>query len=146
MPTLEQVLETNSPHVKIVFKQFPLKMHKAAASAAAASLVAHGEGKFWEFHSLMMENFRKLSIEEITNIAIELGFDEKKFQSQIKDMVVLKKIQSNIKEGLEAGVRGVPKIFINGRPLQNRSIKGFQKIIDMEMKRLGIQSSKVNKD
>jgi protein-disulfide isomerase len=146
MPILEQVLETNSPHVKVVFKQFPLKMHKAAALAAAASLVAHEEGKFWEFHSLMMENFRKLSNEEIANIAKELGFDGKKFHNQIEDIKVLKKIKKDIDEGLAAGVRGVPKIFINGRPLQNRSVKGFQKIIDMEMKRLDIQSPEVNKD
>lgn len=142
MPVLEQVLETNSPHVKVVFKQFPLKMHKAAASAAAAALVAHRHGKFWEFHSLMFENYRKLNNEEIAKIATELGFGATMFQKQIKDITVLKRIQEDIQEGLNAGVRGVPKIYINGRLLQKRTIQGFQTLIDREMKNLSIHTPK----
>lgn len=139
MPVLEQVLETYSPHVKLVFKQFPLKMHKAAAAAAAAALVAHEQGNFWEFHSLMFENYRNLSQGEISKIAVELGFDKNTFEHQTKDIRILKKIQKDIAEGLSIGVRGVPKVYINGRPLKNRTREGFQSLIDIEMKNLGIQ-------
>ena len=146
MPVLEQVLEKNSPHVKVVFKQFPLKMHKAAAKAAAVALVANRHGKFWELHNLMFENYRKLNNEEITNMAEQLGFESATFQKDMKDVNVLKNIQKDIKEGLGAGVRGVPKVYINGRPLKKRTLQGFQALIDLEMNKLSTGTSKVKKE
>ncbi len=141
MPTLEKVLENNSPHVKVAFKNFPLKMHKAALSAAAASLIADQEGKFWPFHSLMFEDFRNLSDDKIVEIAVELGFDATDFRKKMKDVEVLKRIHKDIEDGRKAGVQGIPKIFINGRPLQNRSMEGFQAIIDSEIKKLGAKDT-----
>ena len=40
-PVLEQVLEHNPETVKIVFKNFPLNMHKLAMPAAQAAMAAH---------------------------------------------------------------------------------------------------------
>ena len=42
-------------------------------------------------------------------------------------------VQRDLKDGVEAGVRGTPSIFINGRMLQQRSLPGFQQIIDEEL-------------
>jgi protein-disulfide isomerase len=40
-------------------------------------------------------------------------------------------------EGRQAGVRGTPTIFINGRRLKDRSLKGFQAAIDKELQKMG---------
>jgi len=40
-------------------------------------------------------------------------------------------------EGRQAGVRGTPTIFINGRRLKDRSLKGFQAVIDKELQKMG---------
>jgi protein-disulfide isomerase len=42
-------------------------------------------------------------------------------------------VQRDLKDGVVAGVRGTPTIFINGRLLQQRSLPGFKKIIDEEL-------------
>ncbi|UCE56957.1 MAG: hypothetical protein JSV31_01505, partial [Desulfobacterales bacterium] len=44
------MLEKNPTSVKIVFKNFPLRNHKYAATAAVAAIAADRQGKFWEFH------------------------------------------------------------------------------------------------
>ena len=42
-------------------------------------------------------------------------------------------VQRDLKDGVEAGVRGTPSIFVNGRLLQQRSLPGFKQIIDEEL-------------
>jgi protein-disulfide isomerase len=42
----------------------------------------------------------------------------------------------------QAGVRGTPAIFINGRRLKERSLKGFQAAIDKESQKLGKKDAK----
>jgi hypothetical protein len=39
-------------------------------------------------------------------------------------------------EGIRIGVRRVPSLFVNGRKLKDRSLKGFQVLIDKELKML----------
>lgn len=130
---LEEVLEQNTGYVKIAYKQFPLKMHKAALSAAEAALVAFEEGKFRELHNLMEDDYKALDNENILDKAESLGFDREAFQQKMADPGVLKRVQQDIKEGKQAGVSGIPTVFINGRKLKKRSLEGFQELIDREL-------------
>ena len=136
MPLLEQVLEKNPDKIKIAFKHFPLKMHKAALVAATASLYADSQGKFHEFHNLLIQNSKSLNEEKILDIAVEIGFQRSEVKKQIMNPVLLKKVQKDIADGRQAGVNSVPKIFINGRLLKQRTMEGFQKLIDKEMKKI----------
>lgn len=133
MPVLEQVLERYPKQVKIVYKQYPLKMHKAALSAAAASLVAAREGRFREFHDVLMEDYKNLTDEIILDRASGLGFDREWFQKEIASPAVLLQIQKDMQDGKKAGVSGIPSVFINGKRLKNRSLTGFQQMIDQEI-------------
>ena len=45
--------------IKLIYKQFPLSM--LLLLAAAASLAANQQGKFWEYDDALFKNFRKLS-------------------------------------------------------------------------------------
>jgi len=141
MPVLEQVLEKYPKHVKIVYKQYPLKMHKAALSAAAASLAAAGEGRFGELHTLMIDDYQNLTDESILEKASSLGFDRDAFRKKMADPAVLQLIQKDMQDGKKAGVSGIPTVFINGKKLKNRSSEGFQLMIDQEIETLGWQPS-----
>jgi len=57
-----------------------------------------------------------------------------RFERERKSKEVLDAVESDLQEGLEAGVRGTPTIFVNGRLLQNRSLQGFQQLIDRILK------------
>jgi protein-disulfide isomerase len=69
VPLLEQVLEKNPKTVKIVFKNFPIRSHKFAAQAAVAALAADRQGKFWEFHDELFNNYNRLNEEKVQEIA-----------------------------------------------------------------------------
>ena len=136
MPLLEQVLENNIEKVKLVFKNFPLRRHKYAQKAAMAALAADNQGKFWEFHDRLFIDYKKLGDQKIREIALDLGFNTAEFETQMKDQKVLAKIRKDILDGKQAGVKGVPAVFINGRHLKNWILREFQILIDKELKKL----------
>ena len=142
MPLLEQVLETYPDQVKIVFKNFPLKMHKFSTKAAAAAAAADRQGKFWEFHDLLFDNSKQLGDQKIKEIAAKLELNIEQFEKEINSPDILAKVRRDFQDGRQAGVRGTPTVFINGRKLKNRSLKGFRFIIDKELSKLKKKAGK----
>jgi protein-disulfide isomerase len=136
VPVLEQVLENNPKNVRLVFKNFPLNSHKFAMKAAAAALAAESYGKFWEFHDLLFKNYNNINDEKIRTIALGLGFDVRGFELKMNDQEVQSRIRQDMHDGTQAGVRGTPTIFVNGKQLRDRSLQGFQTAIDEEMRKL----------
>lgn len=136
MPILEQVLEKNHGKVKLVFKNFPLRSHKYAGQAARAALAAAMQGKFWEFHNQLFLNYKSLNDQKISDIARDLGFDADKFDKQTADSRIVSQIRRDIQDGIQAGVKSVPAIFVNGRLLRNRTLKDLQVLIDKELEKL----------
>ena len=135
MPLLEQVLEQFPKDVKLVFKQFPLGNHKFARQAALATMAANEQGKFWQLHDLIFENFSKLSDEKIKELAQEAGHDMGRYDADLKKNAQKYNalIQRDMQEGQRNGVRGTPTIFVNGQLLKQRSPQGFKAVIEKEI-------------
>jgi protein-disulfide isomerase len=128
------VLEQYPNDVKLVFKNFPLtRIHKSAMDAAVAALAAFQQGKFWEFHSELFKNYNNLSEEKFEEIAKSLELDMEQFKQDRQNPALSAMVQRDLKDGVEAGVRGTPSIFVNGRMLRQRSLDGFKQIIDEEL-------------
>jgi len=128
------VLEQYPNEVKLVFKNFPLtRIHKSAMDAAVAVLAANQQDKFWEYRSELFKNYNNLSEEKFNEIAQALGLDKEQFNKDRQNPALAAMVQRDLKDGVEAGVRGTPSIFINGRTLEQRSLAGFKQIIDDEL-------------
>jgi len=113
----------------------PLKFHKSADPAARAALAAGEQGKFWEFHDKLFAA-KKLNTKVINQIAIDLGLDMVRFASDMKSPQIRSKLQKDLIDAKKAGVTGTPTVFINGRIPKQRSLRGFQEIIDDELKKV----------
>jgi protein-disulfide isomerase len=128
------VLEQYPNDVKLVFKNFPLeRIHKFAKNAAIAALAANQQGKFWEFHAELFKSYNQLSDAKFDEIAQALGLDMEQFKQDMQNPALAAMVERDLKDGVEAGVRGTPSIFINGRMLQQRSLPGFKQVIDDEL-------------
>ena len=132
---MEQVLEKNTGKAKLVFKNFPLRRHKYALKAAMAALVADQYGNFWKFHDQLFREQKQLSDQKIREIAINLGFNSEEFEKMMKNPKILAKINQDILEGRQAGVTGIPTVFVNGRRLRDWSLNGLQMLIDKELEK-----------
>jgi len=115
LPRLEK-LAKKMKGVRLYFKHFPVKSHKRAVFAAAASLAAHGQGKFWPFHDLCYKDPDHLEDADLVAKAKEAGVaDLGKFKKAMADKAVLKAIEKDKLEGLKLGVKGTPTIYIDGK-------------------------------
>ncbi|MBE0583789.1 MAG: thioredoxin domain-containing protein, partial [Desulfofustis sp.] len=132
-PMLDQVHELNKETTKIVFKNMPLRFHKFADPAARAALAAAAQGKFWEMHDILFAA-PELSDETIATAATKLGLDMARFNQDMNAPAVKQQINKDLQAAQEAGVTGTPTVFVNGKRLKNRSIEGFQFMIDQELK------------
>ena len=128
------MLEKNPNAVKLVFKNYPLRSHKYARTAAIAALAAGGQGKFWEFHDALFKIYKQINDEKIIEIAEKLALDMPRFQSSIKDPAIRAIISKDFQEGVRIGIRGVPAVFINGKQFRGRRLEDFQTAIDSELK------------
>lgn len=129
----EEALAKYPKEVKVVFKQFPLAMHKQAQSAALASLAAHRQGKFWQYHDLLFENQKSLSEAKYLELAKKLGLDLERFSKDSKAPAGQQTLERDMADAQLAGVRGTPTIFVNGRRLKERNSKDLQQLISQEL-------------
>jgi len=137
LPLLDQVLEKNKGKVKLVFKNFPLNNHQFARKAAAAALAAGKQGKFWEYHDRLFQNYNRLNDQIVQEQAQQLGLDMQKFDKDMADPQIMQVINQDMQDGAKAVVRGTPTLFVNGSLLRNTNLEGFQAAIDKELEKRG---------
>lgn len=129
-PMLDDVANAFPETVRLVYKHFPLRRHRTSLPAAMAAWAAQQQGKFWEYHHLLYEKFDDLDLEYLRKSAEELELDMEKFEADMASAEAMKAVRKDIADAEAAGVRGVPAVFVNGRLLKNRSIEGFQELIE----------------
>jgi len=121
--------------MKLIFKQFPLSMHPNAPLAAAASLAAKEQGKFWELHDLMFANFRKISRDNILIWAKQIGLDMERFKNDLASSKYETVIKKDVADGEAVGVYGTPAFFINGKHYNGPvNMETLKPILDAELK------------
>ncbi len=120
---------------KLVFKNFPLPHHKFGITAATAALAAHAQGKFWEFHDKLFENYRALNDAKIQEIAKELELDMEGFRRDMRDPSIQNLVARDIEDGQQIGLEGFPIIFVNGKLPIQASLQGIEDLIEAELKK-----------
>jgi len=129
------VLEKHPEDVKLAHKNFPIAKHKFAKKAAAAALSANRQGKFWEYHARLFENYQNLDDGVFEIFAQELGLDMEKFKRDMKDSAIQRLIIRDMRDGQKAGVRGTPTVFINGKRVKNLNLQTIEAMIKAELEK-----------
>lgn len=129
-PVIEGLMKKYPNDIKFVYKHFPLSFHANAPAAAAASIAAQNQGKFWEFRYALAPHFRDLTQETFEKVAKEIGLDMEKFK---KDMVLdsakQKRINEEFQLGVKVGVQGTPNFYINGKRQDRFSVELVEKML-----------------
>lgn len=134
--TIRQVLEAYPNDVRLVLRHQPLSFHEHAQLAAEASMAAHEQGRFWEFHDRLFSNPAALTRRELEEHAAALGLDAGRFARALDERKFRAYVEQDAREGLAIGAKGAPVFFINGRELVGASpFTEFKKIVDEELAR-----------
>lgn len=114
-----QIKQKYGDKVRFVFRQFPLSFHKDAHDAAEASLAAHAEGKFWQYHDKLFQNQQKLDRASLEGYAKEMGLNMANFKKALDTDQYSAQVDADMKLGEQVAVQGTPTMFVNGARVQN---------------------------
>lgn len=114
---LKRLLRAHPHDLYLVLRHNPPDKRTYAASAAAASLAAFRQGKFWAFHDATHQE-RALTDEMLVERAVRLGMDEARFRKDMKDPAVNAQVRSEAKLARDAGVTHKLTFVINGRVVE----------------------------
>ena len=136
-PAMEKIMATYGKDVKIVFRHNPLtSIHPLAQGAAEASLAAHEQGKFWEFHKKLFENQRQLTRPDLERYAQEVGLNLEQFKAALDTSKFKAQVLADQAESQKMGSMSTPGFFVNGRFVKGAAgFERFQPIIDEEIKK-----------
>lgn len=110
-----------SSQTHMVFRHYPLtNVHPHAWTAASYAEAAGRQGKFWEMYDMLFVNQAYWAT--LTDVTAEfegylqdLGLDIDQARADIKAEDLLQKIRNDQRGGTQAGVRGTPTVFLDGR-------------------------------
>ncbi len=136
VPTIKQLKARYGDKVRIIFRDFPLPIHKEAPKAAEAASCANEQGKFWEMHDKLFNNQNNLQIQDLKRYAADIGLDLADFNQCLDSGKYAKEWQEDMADGSRYGVSGTPTFFINGRLVVGTvPYEVFTQIIEEELGR-----------
>jgi protein-disulfide isomerase len=134
--TLKEIETKYGSDVRFVFKHNALPFHKRAKPAAAASMCANEQGKFWEMHDALFEGQRELEDNHFETYAQKIGLNMGKWKECYTANKYDSAIDADQRLANQLGARGTPAFFINGRFLSGaQPFASFQAVIDQELKK-----------
>jgi protein-disulfide isomerase len=133
--TLKQLREKYGDRIRIVFRQMPLPFHENARLAAAASMAAAEQGRFWEFHDALFQQQTELDRKSLEKLARKLKLDVEAFQRALDSGAYDNYLDAEMTEARQRGVSGTPTFFVNDTAMVGaRPVEQFIEAIDAELK------------
>ena len=133
-PTMQAALDEYGDDVVWVFRHYPLSFHPNAQPAAeAAECVGEiaGNDKFWEFTDIVFEQGAASVNHEA--YAEQIGVDITAFTTCVDSGKYAEKVQQQLAQGTEAGVRGTPGTFLfNVDTKETKYISGAQPLANIK--------------
>lgn len=133
--------------VAIYFKNYPLEqacnaslastVHPGACSLALGAICAQEQGRFWPYHDKVFSSqLTNPQPKDVASLAGTAGLDAAAFEACLGSQKAKDRLAAEIQEGVRAGVKATPTLFINGKRLPR--VNDFLAAIDKESARLGL--------
>jgi len=134
--TLNKVFKKYKRKINVTFKAFPLSRHKDSPLAHQASLCAQDQNKFWPYHDTLFDNQKNIKRPDLEKYAKKHKLNMDKFRQCLDSGEKFAKVQKEIAEGEQAGVKSTPTFFINGQMIVGAvTQEALEEIIKEELKK-----------
>ena len=112
---IRRLQERLGEKMRFVYRHYAFaRLHPHAELAAQAAEAAGAQGKFWEMHDLLFENWHSLERKDLLAYARRLDLDTDRFARELKSEMYLPRVREDFKTGVQNGVYGTPGLFVNG--------------------------------
>jgi len=136
---LPAIMEKYEGKIKVFYKQLPLPNHNWAKGASIASVCASKQGneKFWEFHDLVFENQKSITVDnskdEFNGFAKKIGLNTDEFDKCLNSPDVAEKVQQEMAEAQSIGVSSTPTFVVNGMIVPGANPDSLKSAIDSSL-------------
>lgn len=121
LASLLHTLEHDYPgKLRLIFREYPLEVHKYARLAALGAEAAALQGRFWEMHQQLYsaqnewskaDDFKPL----LNTYANKIGLDLKRFNADLESEKGVARLALDRERATSLGVNSTPTLFINGK-------------------------------
>jgi protein-disulfide isomerase len=140
--TVRKVQEKYGDQVSVVYRHFPLPMHRQAGRAAEASQCANDQEKFWAYHDKLFADQKAWTDADLSGYAKDLELDVAAFDKCLADNKHKQTVEDDMADGQQAGMGGTPGFYVNGVVLAGaRPLEDFVEVIDAELASLGVSGA-----
>jgi len=120
--------------VKIIIKNLGYTNDSISLLAVKAAYCAYGEGKFFDMHMKLLEEYDVINKTILMNWFAESNIDSTQFNICLENRTLNKLIIDNRKEMRAIGAKGTPAFVIGDNVINgNRPIAKFRELIELEM-------------
>jgi protein-disulfide isomerase len=144
-PALDRLEADYKGKIAFAYKDVPLPMHSKAQKAAEAAHCAGVQGKYWEYHDLILVS-KKLDLPSLRDQARELKLNGAEFDRCLDSGQKAGIVSAHVAEAQALGLQGTPSLFINGRFFSGLlSYEQMRSAVEEELSRLsgGPQSAAI---
>jgi protein-disulfide isomerase len=138
---IDRLLKEYHPNLKVIFRNFPLPVHKFAREAALAAEAAGLQGHYWEMHDVL---YREQAVWSKADNAQELfhsyagmlGLNLDQFKKDMQSEKVRERVDSDQERGNSLGVKSTPTVFINNQEVapNEKTPNGLRATINAALK------------
>lgn len=135
LPDIQAALKDHKD-VRVVFQEMPI-LSPLSQSAAKWAMAAHKQGKYFEFHSALMEFQGEKTDDALAKMATEIGLNVDQMKKDAASPEIDEQIKKSSEAAREIGIQGTPA-FIVGNTLYRGYLgeDGMKKAIEEARKAL----------
>ncbi len=127
LPRIEKdYIETGK--IKYVFRDFPLKSHRDAFTAAQAAYCAGEQGKYWEMHARLF-SVEPVDWHDLSGYARPVGLDLQSFQRCLNSEESAAHVRKDVSDGQKAGVKATPTFFLGFTGSDGSLVQAVREIV-----------------
>jgi protein-disulfide isomerase len=135
LPEIQALIESDK-NVKVILKDLPI-LGPSSETAAKWALAAHKQGKYFAYHTKLMQNTGKISDDLLEKFAKDLGLDVAKMKADIEGTEILLQLEKDRSLASDLGIGGTPAFLIG-----NHLIPGAATLDVMKQKIAEIRAGK----
>jgi protein-disulfide isomerase len=114
----EQLKAEFGDQISFTFRHFPVITAQSPKAAEAAQCAAEQDA-FWQYHDYLYEQVPggALGQSDLKQYATAIGLDQAAFESCLDSGKYGEYVSRDRQAAVDAGARGTPSFFVNGRPV-----------------------------
>ena len=110
---MDKLVEEMGGWLRVEIRHNPLAVHQGAFETAAAARAAQWQGKFWEYHELLLATPVR-DRRTLVDLAVRAGCDRDTFLRDFERQDLRDTILADIETAAKADIEGTPAFLING--------------------------------